>query len=230
MTERPLEELVNSEDSAMRMISGWISDSGKAAQVLPASENLGADALVALQVTTASPLGALAYETGGIIIDDGWLRLLGADSPNLGRGIVGWNRMGEERHRLDGGLLIADDAMGGFFAINGGGLPGPSGNVFYLAPDTCEWEDLSMGHTDWVHWAITEDLSGFYESMRWEGYQDEIASLRGNQCIMVYPFLWAEGPAIAARSRKPVPVEEAWELHAIEFSKQLGTTGNNDAS
>ena len=26
--------------------------------------------------------------------------------------------------------------MGGFFEINGGGLPGPSGNVFYLAPDT----------------------------------------------------------------------------------------------
>ena len=58
--------------------------------------------------------------------------------------------------------------------------------------------------------------------MRWEGYQDEIASLRGDQCIMVYPFLWAEGPAIADRSRNPAPVKEAWELHAIEFPKQLG--------
>lgn len=204
------------------MVFEWISASPKTVEVIPTSEALGAAALLALQVTTASTLGAMAYETGGIIIEDGWLRLLGAESARLGRGIASWNRMEGESHRLIGGLLIADDAMGGFFAINGGGLPGPAGNVFYLAPDTCSWEDLNMGHTDWVHWAVTEDLSGFYESMRWAGYKDEVASLGCDQCIMVYPFLWAEGPTIAHRSRRPIPVEEAWGLHAIEFPKQLG--------
>jgi hypothetical protein len=230
MIGRPLKELVNSENSAMRMISEWIATSSTDIEVLPTPEKLGAEALLALQVTTASPLGALAYETGGIIINGGWLRLLGAESPKLGRGIASWNQMGEETHRLKGGLLIADDAMGGFFAINGGGLPGPVGNVFYLAPDTCSWEDLDMGHTDWVHWTITGNLSGFYESMHWAGYEDEVATLRGNQCIMVYPFLWAEGPAIQDRSRKPIPVEEAWGLHTIDFPKQLGTAGGDDAS
>jgi len=35
-------------------------------------------ALVAVQVTTRSPMGAIIYETGGILVDHGWIRILGS--------------------------------------------------------------------------------------------------------------------------------------------------------
>ena len=35
-------------------------------------------------------------------------------------------------------LLVADDVLGGFFAINGGTFCGKAGNVFYYAPDSGE--------------------------------------------------------------------------------------------
>src|SRR5262245_55149646 len=39
-------------------------------------------------------------------------------------------------------LVVAHDAIGGVFAVNGGGLNGRPGNVFYFAPDSLAWEDL----------------------------------------------------------------------------------------
>ena len=35
-------------------------------------------------------------------------------------------------------LLVADDVLGGFFAINGGAFDGKAGNIFYYAPDSGE--------------------------------------------------------------------------------------------
>ena len=42
-------------------------------------------------------------------------------------------------------LLVADDVLGGFFAINGGAFAGEAGNVFYYAPGSGEWEDCENG-------------------------------------------------------------------------------------
>lgn len=112
-----------------------------------------------------------------------------------------------------GYLLVADDVLGGFFAINGGDLGEEMGSVFYFAPDSNEWECLDMGYSQFLMWSLQGDIAGFYENMRWPGWDQEISSLTGDQAISVYPFLSAKGPPIAERHRGVVPIAELFTLH-----------------
>jgi hypothetical protein len=47
-----------------------------------------------------------------------------------------------------------------------------------------------------------------------------VAALAPAHGIAVYPFLWAAGPLVAARSRRPVPLAELWALER-EMARQL---------
>jgi Protein of unknown function DUF2625 len=221
---RSLSELVNLSEPGIELVRQWMMSAANAIELLPCERRAGEETLSALQVTTRSPMGAIAYETGGILVDRGWLRILGAGSPRLPRSIAGWNRLAAEpsMHRLPRAILVADDAVGGFFAVNGGGLAGEPGNVFYLAPDTLRWEDTKLGYSDWLHWTFAGDLQKFYANARWLKWEMDVASLGGEQAVSIYPFLFAEGPPVSERSRRPVPIEELWGLHAIELPRQLG--------
>ena len=101
-----------------------------------------------LQVTTRSPMGATRYVCGGILIDHGRLRILGSGCKRLNRGIYDFTlgKSFAEARRMPSYLLVADDVLGGFFAINGGAFAGEAGNVFYYAPGSGEWEDCEMGY------------------------------------------------------------------------------------
>ncbi|UUZ53344.1 DUF2625 domain-containing protein [Massilia sp. H-1] len=115
-------------EPAFPLIKQWASEAEVPVEVLhPSAER--ADVLLRLQVTTRSTIGALAYETGGILVDDGWLRLLGSGNPKLERDIASWNE-----GKTDGFLLFGDDVLGGFFAVNGGALGSDHGAV--LLPRT----------------------------------------------------------------------------------------------
>ncbi|HTM22822.1 MAG TPA: DUF2625 family protein, partial [Kofleriaceae bacterium] len=142
-TRRTLEELIDLQEPGIRLVLDWAGQCARPVEVLPVDVTDAERTLLDLQITTSSPLGAVAYETGGILLDGGWLRILGAGAGKLPRTIASWNRLDRPRaeHRLPGALLVADDAIGGFFAINGGAFDGPLGNLFYLAPDTLRWED-----------------------------------------------------------------------------------------
>src|SRR5690242_4112301 len=59
---------------------------------------------------------------------------------------------------------------------------------------------------------VSDDLDRFYDGSRWAGWRDEIREVAGDHGISVYPFLWAKGPPIAERSRRPVPISELWAL------------------
>ena len=37
-------------------------------------------------------MGAVIFETGGILIDEGWLRILGSGHPRLPRSLPDWNK------------------------------------------------------------------------------------------------------------------------------------------
>ncbi|KOA20844.1 hypothetical protein CLHOM_09870 [Clostridium homopropionicum DSM 5847] len=220
---KQLNELINNEKSAWKLVDKWLKEAINQVEILPSSSEDSERVLYDLQVTTKSTLGAIAYHCGGIIIQNGWIRILGCGSKKLKRDVSVWNKLNieNENPRLDGALLVADDVLGGFFAINGGLLGVTVGNVCYLAPDTLEWEDLELKFSDFVHWTFVGNINKFYDSFRWQGWQDEVRKISGDEGISIYPFLWAEGEEIEKRSRRAVPIEELWGL-TIENRKKLG--------
>ena len=211
-----LDELIDAANPAWPMIQEWVRSARNPVEVLAASDPQRGEVLVAAQVTTHSTLGAIIYETGGLLVDSGWLRILGSGHPRLPRSLAGWNA---GRSVLEPGeppsfLLVADDVVGGFFAINGGGLGIAQGNVFYFAPDRLEWEDLDRGYTAFVDWSLSGDLELFYAGQRWQGWDAETAQLAGDRAYSIYPPLWAQGPPIGERSRRAVPLAELYGLYA----------------
>src|SRR5262245_59603130 len=166
---RGLEELINLEEPGIALVRRWAAQAPHSVVFLPVNLAAGERNLLSLQVTTRSPLGAIAYGTGGILVDDGWLRILGSGSERLPRAIADWNRSvgPPEEQRLPGALLVADDALGGFFALNGGRFPGPVGGVHYLALDTGQWEDLGVGFSEWLQTVFSKRLEAFYTDLRW---------------------------------------------------------------
>jgi hypothetical protein len=189
---------------------------------LPASEPDRAQALQAAQVTTRSPMGAIVYETGGLLIDDGWLRVLGSGHARLPRTLGAWNagRASCPAGQRPSMWIVADDAVGGSFAINGGVLPGGEGHVHYFAPDSLRWESLERDFTAFVQWVLAGDLEGFYANARWPGWRGDVAALPGDHAFHVYPPMWAKGPPIGERSRRAVPMAELLDLQ-FDVARQL---------
>lgn len=211
---RALHELLNHAESALPLITAWARDAELPVELLPPSAACDA-VLLALQVTTRSPLGAMAHGTGGVLVDGGWLRLLGSGHPRLSRDLAAWNQS-----RGDGFLLVGDDAVGGFFAINGGSLGDDTGALYYWAPDTLRWEALEIGYSDFVEWALSERLGQFYQDLRWDGWQRELPQLGADQCMSFYPFLWTAEGSINGSSRRAVPLDEHYRLN-LELAQKL---------
>ena len=125
---RDLEVLIERHDPAWPRIQEWIAEAPHPIEILPAERPRGEQTLLRLQVTSRSVLGALALESGGILVDRGWLRLLGAGSERLNGSLLTWNGLGETgvEPLLPNAMLVAHDAVGGFFAINGDAASDPS--------------------------------------------------------------------------------------------------------
>jgi hypothetical protein len=115
------------------LVRNWIEKATNGVAVLPCDSSAAYDALYKIQVTTRSPMGSVIYFTGGILVDSGWIRILGSGNVKLNRSLPDWNKgkgiseFGEKPFFM----LTADDAVGGFFAINGGGLGSNFGKVYY---------------------------------------------------------------------------------------------------
>jgi hypothetical protein len=125
-----------------------------------------------------------------------------------------------ERRAKPGFYLIADDALGGSFAINGGGLGKDHGNVYYFAPDSLNWEPCEFGFSEFLVWSLSGRLAGFYESLRWDGWEAEVQPLSGDRAISVYPFLWTSGARLAERSRRAISIAEQYDLQ-FDMQRQL---------
>jgi len=210
---RTLVELLSADD-AWPTIVDWVAAAG-GAEVLPPAPKAADDTLLALQVTTRSALGSIAQHSGGIVVDSGWLRLLGSGHPRLGGGLREWNASLGGRPLdppLDGAVVVAYDALGGFFAVNGGAWPADLGLVHYLAPDTQAWESLGLGHGAFVQWSLSDRPAKFYADDRWEGWRDEVELLGPDEILSVYPPLGFESTPIGSRARRPVPARAQWSL------------------
>ncbi|MFA0961112.1 DUF2625 domain-containing protein [Roseivirga sp. BDSF3-8] len=220
---RELNELINENDPGWPIVKGWISNATNHVEVLPKDNTRADSALYQSQVTTRSPMGAVIYETGGILVESGWIRILGSGSDELNRSIMDWNK-GKSFSEIGNPpsfLLIADDVLGGFYAINGGGIESKNiGKVYYFAPDTLTWENTGLGYSDFLIFCFQGDLQEFYKGLRWDNWVDDVSALDGNQGIFCYPYLWSEeGKDINKVRRKPVPVQELWDFYIANTHK-----------
>lgn len=217
MPNRTLTELINKQEPGWDLVRDWIKQAKNSVQVLPKTQAHADSALLAAQVTTRSPMGAIVYETGGILVDGGWLRILGSGCPALDRDLMGWNE-----GKQQGFLLVADDVMGGFYALNGGAFgPESVGKIFYFAPDNLRWEATNKTYSEFLIFCFSGDLASYYKNLRWKGWEQEVKALNGNQGLMCIPFLFTtEGKNVAKNARKPVPVAELWGMNQ-NFQQQL---------
>ncbi len=182
--------------------------------VLPVRRSDGEACLYRLQVTTSSALGALALESGGVVVDGGWLRLLGGGAEGLVSLAVANDLEARPSHAASSGkLIVGIDVVGGRFAINGGRLPGPVGEVCYFGPDTLCWEPLQLGHGAFVEWALKGDVDGFYETFRWSGWREDVGRLSLDQVMQAWPPPFtSQGRPPNEVSRRPVPWREATDF------------------
>ena len=229
---RDLSELTAVEDPAWPHLAEMIAGSPIDVQVLAGEPAECTAALLQLQVTTRSWLGAVTMSTGGLLADHGWLRIYGgARAPSGLPGLAqvnGFPATPASDWRPDRGLVIAHDVLGGAYALNPAepaawGRPGGPGEVVYFAPDSMTWAPLGAGHGAWLSWILSGGLDQFYQDLRWPGWEAESAALAPAQGISVFPPLWSAEARqdLAATSRRPVPMRELLGLHA-EFHRQLG--------
>jgi hypothetical protein len=201
---KSLEQLIDLNEPAMALIKEWLVSAKNDCTLLPPSTER-AEVLLRTQVTTRSAMGAVAYETGGVLIDHGWLRFLGSGHSWFRRTLPDWNR-----NKTSQFYLIADDAAGGFFAINGGALGTDLNSVYYWPPDSFEWEAMNLGYSEFFHWALIGDLEKFYSGTRWSDWEKDVCVLSPDRCIDFYPPLWTREGAAETSFRATIPVEEAF--------------------
>ncbi|MEU0276374.1 DUF2625 family protein [Streptomyces sp. NPDC006307] len=235
---RELPELIDVDDPAWPELRKELDSSRAPVEVLPADGEAGRAALLHLQITARSYLGAFALHCGGLVLDHGWLRVFGSpaagpgnprDLPALAR-VNDFPATFDAGWRAEAGLIIAHDVLGGVFAVNGAapeqaGRPGAPGEVVYFAPDSLRWEALGAGHGAWLSWILSGALDEFYETLRWPGWRDEVRGLTAGQGLAFFPPLWSAEARrdLAAAARRPVAMAEILGVSRATCAQLDGT-------
>lgn len=213
---RTLEELVAVDDSAVPLLEEWLGESSVEVTVLAPEPERRDACLLDLQVTVHSLLGAVAYRTGGILVDHGWLRLLGGGHGEL-PSLAEANGLGDPEAATvpPDHVVLGWDVVGGVFAIDGGALRGVRGHVCYFSPDALQWEDLDIGHAEFVRWALTGGLETFAEDLRWAGWSADAETVELDAVYLSDPPLWtAAGQEVDDADRRMITVDELLARHA----------------
>lgn len=221
---KSVDELVNYSNPGWKAIRKRIDTAINKVEIMPVDTNQAREAVYQIQIGTESPLGTITYLTGGILFEDGWIRLLGSGSNRLTRSISSWNKgktfneVGERPPYL----LIADDALGGFFALNTGGLGNDVGKIYYLAPATLLWEGLDWTVDDFLHFCCDGDFEEFYKPFMSKNWHFEVTNLPADKCYNYTPPLWSkEGKKFTKSVRKYISVEEQYNYN-IQMRSKLG--------
>ncbi len=192
-------------DPAWPDVQAWIREAKNRVEILPPDAERRDSIREKVGVSLESALGAVIHETGGLLVDQDWLRILGSGSPRIPRSALVDRQW----------ILVADDVVGGFFALHP-----PDGEVRYLAPDTLEWEALGMRYSAWLRWALTENLGTFYQDYRARGWEERIRALEPHQSFHIAPPPFLAGPAFYERSWRGISISEIYEM-TLDFQAQL---------
>ena len=114
-------------------------------------------------------------------------------------------------------FIIATDVIGGLFAININRFDSDKNIIWYFAPDTLEWECLDIDYGQFIVWSTQDETAGFYESMRWTNWYNDVKEIPANKAVLIYPFLWSKECNIETASKKNVDLDEVINLN-LDFA------------
>lgn len=221
---RSLDELT-APDSDWPRLLGMFEASAHDVIVIPPDPDRRAAVVAELQVTVASTLGALAWNSAMVLVDHGWIRLIGAglgSVPGLQVEVLDDPATGT---RFEG-VIAAYDVLGGRFAVHGSGREGVApGEVLYWGPDTLDWTPLGMGHSALVDILLSDRLAEFARDLRWTGWEHDVEATGPEYGLAAYPPPWSvegRGPGV---SRRPVPMAELVAA-AEDTAAQLRAAGD----
>ena len=220
---RTIDELTRVDDPAWPVIQEWIGTSSNGAKVIAGTRGAGEAVLFRLQMTARSMLGGVVLHCAALTVDHGWIKVLGAGVPGLPdpASASGFPDVPGDTPPVLPGLLVAVDAIGGQFAIDGGGLGAAPGEVCYWGPDSLSWVGLGTGHSGFLEWLLTGDHTSFYDTILWQGWQADAERLKPAQGFALYPFVWTKEYNPATASRTVVPLTEVMAINA-SMAAQLG--------
>jgi Protein of unknown function DUF2625 len=185
---------------AARHCPGWddvmsiIGSSINEYKILPVEDSAKAvENLYDLQISTRQHLGAIIYKTGGIVVDHGWIRIFGSGSVLLNRNIVDYSIDKGLTPGIDkpkGMAIIADDVLGGFYAINYGDLGVDINSVYYFGADGLSYERMNMTYREFLVFCFNTKLDNWYDGYRWNNWQKEIPETNYNQSLDAKPRLY----------------------------------------
>lgn len=201
--------------SGWNIVADWIKKSKNQTTILP-KENLDANKILdQMNLQTQSLLGGIVNETGGILVDKGWIRLFGSGSKHLSRTVANWNlgRTFQKYGEVPPYLFIGDDAVGGLFAINGGYLGEDRGNIYYFTPEFLEWVPLDISYSEFLIFCFDGNLSRFYKEVRWKGWSDDLKRLHADYAYTFTPYLWDGVNNIDKSERRVISMEELYNFH-----------------
>ena len=225
---RTIDQLVNREDPAWTLLKQWIDSAKNKVEVLPVDTLKAKEALYKTQVTTRSIMGAILYCTGGILIDHGWIRILGSGSAQMKRTLPDWNKGKAFKEFGDppAFILVADDAAGGYFAINYGNFGSDIDSMYYLSPANLKWQPLKINYEDFVWFCLMGNLKKFYAGARWSTWQKDVQNLKADEVFHFNPPLWSrEGKDVEKSVRTPVPAGEEF-FYEMDLRKEMSPEKN----
>lgn len=213
-------KMSNIDNLLWEKLKKMFSDSNKNIKLNQSKTNNRQGTLDKLKITSKSALGSILFNTFGITVDN-WIRVLGSENQE-NRGILSYNKIDENgvANTIDKMLIVADDVVGGIFALNAGKFSDGIGDVWYFAPDTLQWESLEMKYSEFISWIAMGDTDEFYSTLRWSKWKNDVSNLTFDEAILVYPFLWSNEVEIEKADKKAVPVEELLNINQ-EYSKKF---------
>lgn len=162
--------------------------------------------------------GQIIANVKGIIIDNS-IRILGSGGKNKFASIEQYNYEVSKYLGKDF-FIIADDIFGGIFAFEKDNMSEKS-LVHYLAPDTLEWENLEIAYYEFLSFFLGDKSKQFYRAFKWSSFDEDVKSIRYDQGILIYPYLWSKECNVETASKKAVPMIELIQLN-VEYRKKFG--------
>lgn len=163
------------------------------------------DHTTVVSVLPDAALSEVVARSGGLLIDGGWLRVLGSGSADL-IDIAAANQgaLGVEPY----GVLVGYDVLGGQFSLAAESTR-MKPTIHYYQPDEVRWLDLMIGYAEWLMLMLDGSTTEFYADLRWPGWREDTRDCPLDKGYALDPPPWSSrGRDVSTVVRHLEPIAE----------------------